>query len=198
MPDHDQTPCGVGSRHMTMFAVVVSVCTAVITVAALLPSLDKRSADPTSAAGPTNSAWTAVGSTGVVDEASLPVYDLAKSVTRIHPDAGNTAELSARYNVTPTEQLVENFGFTMTVVYRDNSPAANIIARLRRYDAFSNTTQTILTFDSNLFPDSDLYQAQAVSGSFAFDFENFAYYVDVELSKLGASGRPELASLQIR
>ena len=198
MPDQDHTQCSVASKHMTILAIVVSVCTAGITVSALLPSVGKGSAYRTSAAGPSSSAWTAVGSTGVVDEASLPAYDLAKSVMRIHPDAGSTAELSARFVVTPTELLVDNVGFTMTVVYRDNSPAANVLARLLRYDTFANTTETILTLDSNLFPDLDVYQTQSVAGSFAFDFENYAYYVDVQLSKLGSAGEPELAALQIR
>ena len=179
-------------------AVVASVCTAALTIAVLVPAMNEHGAAATNTAGPTNSPWTVAGSTGVVDEASLPVYDLAKSVMRIHPDAGNNAEISARYSVTATEQLVDNFGFTMTAVYLDNGSAARIVARLRRYDALNKTTQTILTFDSDLFAASDLYQARAVTGSFAFDFDNYAYYVDVDIIKSGANGTPELAALQIR
>jgi hypothetical protein len=54
-----------------------------------------------------------------------------------------------------------------------------------------------LTIDSNHFGASNLYQNQSVGCGQGFDFSNYAYFVEVALSRTADNASAGIASIQI-
>jgi hypothetical protein len=144
--------------------------------------------------------WTTVGSAGTVDEADTSIVVLDLNNVTIRPALSN-ATLNIRYNIVATEGLFGGDRIGMGVRYTDNGANARVVVRLKEVNLQTGATTLRMTFDSNAFPQAAGAQTQFVntpcsSGSF-FDFTANAYYLDVEITKTGASGTPGLGAISI-
>lgn len=140
-------------------------------------------------------AWTAVGSTGTVDEASLAIHAVnTNNLTFLGASTGN---IVARYNVTNT------FGggitdappwTTLQMSYFDIAATSSVSATLFRLNNCSNVLNVICGVTS-----VDAVAPACVSCNFPAGSINFAtgsYVVEVRLSRTAAA-LPQLFSLRI-
>jgi hypothetical protein len=103
-----------------------------------------------------------------------------------------------RYNVVATDGLFGTDGVELAVWFRDNGPDARVVIRLKRYSLSSGETTTLLTFDSNEFRAHDDFQFRLVSiCPLRFNFFDFAYFLDVQLTKSSTAGSPALGIMQL-
>ena len=140
--------------------------------------------------------WTTVGSAGTVDEADSQrvAFDLGTATLR----PGAVGTLNLRYNVVAVDGLFRADGAELGVRFRDNGAAAQVIVRLKRYNLETGALTTLLTLNSNAFPAQNGFQLRtAVDCSLRFNFFDFAYFMDVELTKDTAAGTPALAIIQL-
>ncbi|HEX7154329.1 MAG TPA: hypothetical protein VF618_22780 [Thermoanaerobaculia bacterium] len=140
--------------------------------------------------------WSAVGSTGVPDEASAGLFDFNLAQFAFRPPA--TGLITARYQVTNT------FGAGITKMppwnvmlmsYADNGPGAAVRARLFRLNVCTRQPQLICEIRSN---DNGSCDKCAIAAfALPIDFANFVYYVEVDLSKAALADFPALYHLAI-
>lgn len=149
------------------------------------------------------SAWTTVGSAGIVNESHFDLVDLSGGgIAQFQAGAPANTSALIRYNVTATSGLFGLLGtpIRMNVRFMDNNASANVIVRLKEYnfDAGLPAT-TIIEFNSNEQASSASLQNgyKMAACGFAFDFANKAYYLEVELNRTAASGNPKLATVQL-
>ena len=149
------------------------------------------------------SAWTTVGSAGIVNEGHFDLVDLSGGGLAQF-QAGAPADTSAliRYNVTATAGLFGALGtpIRMNVRFMDNNGNGNVIVRLKEYNFVAGLpATTIIEFNSNEQASSASLQNghKMAPCGFAFDFANKAYYLEVELIRIAASSNPKLAVVQL-
>jgi hypothetical protein len=112
--------------------------------------------------------------------------------------ADQEGTLNMRYNVVATEGLFGTDGVELAVRFRDNGSAARVVIRLKRYSLERGDTTTLLTFDSNDFRAHDEFQLRIVSECpLRFNFFDFAYFLDVHLTKSSTAGSPALGIIQL-
>ncbi|MBL8169591.1 MAG: hypothetical protein JNJ50_15655 [Acidobacteria bacterium] len=157
--------------------------------------------------------WTAAASTGTPDEASQNLVMFSDSNATIAGSGQTTVVL--RYNVTAVDGLFSgpltptNWP-TMIVRYRDaHANAMQVIVELKEHiiaGPDAGQTNTLITFNSEEFPQLPGYQTQSLGncGNFAgFQFlrPNAArvYYVEARLIRNASSnfGSPGLAGIAI-
>ena len=94
----------------------------------------------------------------------------------------------------------------MNVRYRDMGGNGQIVLRLKRSNLFTGSNTTLLTFDSDLAPQSSGPQVQQVStdpclSTVKFDFKRNAYYIDAQLIQTSPASfavlPPLLAIIQV-
>ena len=163
--------------------------TAVLAVLLTALLLGRRPASPTANAQTLPRPWTAVGSTGVVDESSLSTF--AFGTTEIGFKAGATStKIVARYNVTNTFDNNANPnrpGWT-TLEMGSNAPI-NTIVQARLFEVkVCDQSQTLICTATNR--SSDHPCAKCVLNNWAMDFSNHLYYVEVTLDRTSASNAP--------
>src|SRR5512147_1387851 len=113
----------------------------------------------------TAEAQTWVGSTGAVDPTSLSSYQFDGPAVLIRPSLPD-GQVVIRYNVSPgafenlTEPCCE--GRALVVRFVDNGPGARVLAKLKRYNIFTDTLETLLSFDSNNYPPSAGFQTTPI------------------------------------
>jgi len=140
--------------------------------------------------------WTTIGSAGTVDEADTGLVAFNGAVASVK--AGKTGTVNLRYNVVPVDGLFGGDGLSMAVKFRDNGPAARVVARLKRYDVVAGTTSTLLTVDSDDFdPRSGFQIRESLNCGGQPSFGPNAYFVDVEMTKGAGSGTPGLAAIVV-
>lgn len=157
--------------------------------------------------------WTAAASTGTPDEASQNLVIFTEPMATIAPGAPATVLL--RYNVTAVDGLFsgplhETNWPTMIVRYRDNhSSAAQVIVELKEHiiaGPDAGQTNTLITFNSEEFPQLPGYQTQSLGncGNFAgFQFlrpqSARVYFIEARLIRNGNvnQGAPGLAGIAI-
>lgn len=145
--------------------------------------------------------WTMGGSTGTVDEADLNLVVLTDNTAAIS-SAMTNATGDIRYNVVAVDGVFggERNMKTLTVRFADNGTAAQVIVRLRRVHIFTGVLTTLVELNSNDYPASTVAQTQSQAFNCQepeFDFENYIYYIEVQLIKTGAGGNPLIRSIQI-
>ena len=148
-------------------------------------------------AGPT--AWTVTGSTGTVDEASVPLVVLSGASVTIKDTVTFPATAILRYNVVALEELVSPFScLAMSMRFRDNGAQSRVRLFLRRLEMATGINTLVAALDSNDAPALAGYQVHSVTFfPHTFDFANFAYYVEVRLIRTTLAGKPALQVLQI-
>lgn len=152
--------------------------------------------------------WTSAASTGTVDELDLNKIIYNDSIASFHPAAAGTATI--RYNVVAVEGLFANLTPTswpaLTIRYRDNGANERVVVRLKEYilaGPGAGTTNTLITLDSDLFPQSPAMQTQSLGNCGQFGNFEFAspdiiriYFLEAQISK-DQGGTPRLGGLAI-
>jgi hypothetical protein len=160
--------------------------------------------------------WTAVASTGTIDEA-----DTAKIVLNTDGSAEirstiNSTSGKIRYNVIADPGLEPlhdpnaiRGGLIFSMRVRDNGAGARVVATLRRVTlaGFSfdlpQTTSVVATIDSDLAPPSDGWQTvwaqhgNCCNDVQGLDFLNSGYVVEVQLIKNNSTGTPAIMGVQL-
>ena len=153
--------------------------------------------------------WTAAATTGAVDESSLGTVVFTDALATLTPPAPATGTI--RYSVVAVDGLFGNLTPTswpeLVIRYRDNGQFSRVYARLREHilsGPQAGQTNTLITFDSDLYPISAAFQTRTIGNCGVFPGFRFTdppairvYYVEVELSKSGTAGLPALAGLAI-
>jgi hypothetical protein len=160
--------------------------------------------------------WTAIASTGTIDEADLSKIALnTDGSAEIRPTINSTSA-KIRYNVVAVPGLEPPFdpngingGLIFSMRVRDNGTGARVVATLRRVTlAGFNTesaqsTSVVATIDSDLAPASNDWQtvwaqhANCCSGSDGLRFLDYGYVVEVQLIKNNSTGTPAIMGVQL-
>jgi hypothetical protein len=140
--------------------------------------------------------WTTIGAAGIVDEADQGMEVFRDGWVTMREDM--TGTLNLRYNVTAVEGLFGGEGAELGVRFRDNGAKAQVVVRLLRYSLETGDTTTLLTLDSDDFSARAEFQLRTVVDcGLRFNFFPYAYFMDIELRKTAATGRPVLGIIQL-
>jgi hypothetical protein len=142
--------------------------------------------------------WTAVASTGVVDESAVGIY--AFGTTNLGYNAsGSVAPIVARYNVTNT------FGGGVSDVtpwtalelgFFDNNVGSGVTATLFRVNPCTGAQAIVCTVSSFDSAVSTCNSCGFAAG--AVNFANSLYYVEVKIGRNAAALNPQALTLRIR
>jgi hypothetical protein len=140
-------------------------------------------------------------SCGTPDESSRDRVEFAGSRASIAEAAGN-GSVTLRYAfdlILFDDDSIPLDHATLVLSYRDNGGNARIVARLKGYDTNTATTTTLMTFDSNDYPPSNDFQHRSTNNDApSFDWDSgTAYFIEVMITKSGASGDPELGAVEL-
>lgn len=140
--------------------------------------------------------WTAVGSTGVIDESAAGIY--AFGSTNLTFLGAATGTIVARYNVTNTWGGGNNdappWNF-LQMGYFDSNAATSVRADLFKVDPCSGTQTLLCTINSNDFTAPTCSTCTIPGG---LNFAASVYYVQVTLTRTAATApAPSLFSLRI-
>lgn len=146
--------------------------------------------------------WTAAASAGVVDEGDLDDVSLGSGgLAQLNTGDAPNAQAIIRYNVTATEGLFVTGYPRMRARFVDSGVNSQVIVSLRRVHLTTGASSTLLQIDSNDYAASNAFQTQATGqcdgANFSFDFTNYAYYVEVTLTRTSNNGLAKLQSLQL-
>ncbi|HEX9985221.1 MAG TPA: hypothetical protein VGF69_18330 [Thermoanaerobaculia bacterium] len=139
--------------------------------------------------------WSAVGSTGVIDETSTPLYEFNGPSLNLRPAQVGVAV--ARYQVNNTF----GSGFTkmppwttMLMAYNDNGPGAFVRARLFRVNICTRVPELICEIRSQDNTNCDKCQ---IDPARPIDFNSYVYYIEADLTKNTPQDFPALHHLAI-
>jgi len=150
-------------------------------------------------------AWTAVGSTGSLDAASLSIARLNDTGSIAIQPSVHSGVVKVRYNVTAVDGIHNPFTGDDTVCLwasvRANSSAARVRIRLTQVPWAPNPNLVLGEIDSGAgFNDTDYHVMQncaihvpGISGGIpSFGFFLRAYFIQAELMKTAPDGNPGL------
>ena len=141
-------------------------------------------------------AWTAVGSTGSIDEASLGIY--AVGTTNLLHQAGAVGTVVSRFNVTNT------YGggitdappwTTLELTYFDIDPASTVTATLFRVNRCSNVSSVVCGVTSVDSTNVTCVTCTFPAGTINFGSNN--YVVEVRVSRTATNTSAQLFGLRI-
>lgn len=141
--------------------------------------------------------WTAVASTGTMDESAAGIYAFGSTNLGYNIPAGSLAPIVARYNVTNTlgGGVSDVPPWTrLELGYFDSSPMSQVRADLFRVDRCTGNQVLICTVTSVDFTAPTCGQCSITAG---FNFANFLYYVQVTLTRTTAGVSPQAYTLRI-
>jgi hypothetical protein len=140
--------------------------------------------------------WTAVASTGVVDESAAGIYAFG-STNLGYNAAGSVAPIIARYNVTNTfgGGVSDTPPWTrLELGYFDSSAMSSVRADLFRVNPCTGTQVLICSVTSVDATAPTCLQCGITAG---FNFANFLYYVQVTVSRTSNAVSPQAFTLRI-
>jgi hypothetical protein len=147
------------------------------------------------------SPWTTVGSDGTPDEATAAHVQYSGSYALLSAAAPIPTTVFMRYNVVAVDGLlVGGDGYLLKVRFADAGSHARVYIRLMEYSLTTGASSVRMVFDSNSYPSSGVTQVRSVPAcwpSWAFDFNNKAYYFEAQLIKSAAGSSPILAGISI-
>lgn len=141
--------------------------------------------------------WTAVGSTGAVDESSLNLYAFGNADIGFRPGAPGSV-ITARYNVTNTFDNNANPNRPgWTILEMGSNAPVNTIIEARLFQIQSCTQQPVLICTArNRSMDSPC--ARCTFPAVAVDFTSNLYYVEVTLTRpAGSALMPRMFTLRL-
>ncbi|HEX2643853.1 MAG TPA: hypothetical protein VHU81_12745 [Thermoanaerobaculia bacterium] len=138
--------------------------------------------------------WTAVGSTGTVDESASGFYGFG--ATSAGYRAGSTALTSAvfRYNVTNTSGQEIAPWNEFELGYFDNGATGQVLAQFFQVNPCTGARTLICSITSQDSPTANC--ARCTFGT-AIDFSKFLYYVEVTVSRSNSAALPTANTLRI-
>lgn len=139
--------------------------------------------------------WTAVGSTGTVDESNLGQVGFYQGVAF----NGGYGTATIRYNVTATDDLFGGATTRFAMRYLDAGACTRVEACLFQYNLNTGANTLLTTINSDSFPQSGAFQTRFIDNGAlpAFDFNNNAYYVEVYLIDNCGSGNARIGLLRL-
>lgn len=139
--------------------------------------------------------WTAVGSTGTVDESNLGQVGFYQGVAF----NGGYGTATLRYNVTATDDLFGGGSTRFVVRYLDPGACTRVEACLFRYNFNTGANTLLMTLNSDSFAQSSAFQTRFIDNATlpAFDFDNNGYYVEVYLIDNCGSGNARVGLLRL-
>jgi hypothetical protein len=159
--------------------------------------------------------WTAVASTGTIDEADLSKISLNSDGSAEIRSTINSTSAFIRYNVSadpglmPAPPNVDEGGLIFSMRYRDNGAGARVLAKLKRItlagwnSATPQAATVIATIDSDLAPAADGWQTlwaqhgTCCRSNEGLTFLDYGYVVEVNLIKNDATGTPGIMGVQL-
>jgi|SRR6185369_3399737 len=139
--------------------------------------------------------WTAVASTGVVDESAVGIYSFGSTNLAYLGGSAAVTPIVARYNVTKTWSASDTPPWTtLELGYFDNGPTGAVRADLFQVDRCTGKQTLLCSFTS-----VDFTTSTCGSCTFATPI-NFAvslYYVQVTLSRTSPNALPQAFTLRI-
>jgi len=143
--------------------------------------------------------WTSIGAVGTVDEGEIT---FTGPIAYLESDSA-----VVRYNVVSVEGLFANAGAMPTRTFlrarfRDNGDNNRVVVRLKSLGltgASAGDITTLMTLDSDDYAGSSSFQTRSIwcDGGFSFDFANYAYFVEVTMSRTSLPITAGLAGIQV-
>jgi len=162
-----------------------------LTLAALLLSL--LGALPATAA---KGIWTAVASTGVVDESAAGFYSFGSTNLGYTPGTTIVSPIVARYDVTKTWFAGDMAPWTtLELGYFNNSVMSSVQATLFQVDRCTGVQAVVCTVTSNVSTTSTCGTCNFAAGT--VNFATNLYYVQVTLSRATNTVVPQALTLRI-
>jgi hypothetical protein len=141
-------------------------------------------------------AWTAVGSTGSIDEASLGIY--AVGTTNLLHQTGAVGTVVSRFNVTNTYGggITDTPPWTtLELTYFDIDPASTVSATLFRVNRCSNVSSVVCGVTSVDSTNVTCVTCTFPAGTINFGANN--YVVEVRVSRTATNTSAQLFGLRI-
>ncbi len=139
--------------------------------------------------------WTAVGSTGTVDESNIGQVGFYQGVAF----NGGYGVATIRYNVTATDDLFGGANTRFAVRYLDAGACTRVEACLFQYNLNTGANTLLMTLNSDSFPQSGAFQTRFIDSPSlpAFNFNDNGYYVEVYLIDNCGSGNARIGLLRL-
>jgi len=139
--------------------------------------------------------WTAVASTGVVDESATGIYSFGSTNLGYLGGSGSVAPIVARYNVTKTLSSSDTPPWTtLELGYFDNGTTGAVRADLFQVDRCTGAQTLLCSFTSIDFTTSTCGHCTFPA---TVNFVNNLYYVQVTLSRTSPNALPQAFTLRI-
>lgn len=138
--------------------------------------------------------WSAVGTTAVIDETSVPLYEL--NPPYIHFSAGSVGVIYAYFNVTDTSGAgtgVTTWN-TLQISYFDNAAPSQVSATLYQLDKCNGTVTPLCQV---IGPDVTANTCKECTFSNVIDFNRYDYWVTAVLYRSSSALDPKLFGVRI-
>ena len=149
------------------------------------------------AQGATVAYWTTTGSGGATEDEANPARPVYTNNTA-SVNFGPNGNFILRYNITAVDGLFNGPSGSLIVRYRDTGDA-RVVVQLRRANITAGGNELIATFDSDLQPNPPAFvTAPPVLFVHTFDFNQYAYWLEVTMTKNSDASLPSFALAQIK
>jgi hypothetical protein len=139
--------------------------------------------------------WTAVASTGVVDESAVGIYSFGSTNLTYLGGSASVAPIVARYDVTNTWAASDTPPWTVLEMgYFDSSPSSQVQADLYQVDRCTGAQKLLCSVIST---DSTVSTCGHCTLGAPVNFGTNLYYVQVTLSRTVPSVVPQALTLRI-
>ncbi len=139
--------------------------------------------------------WTTVGATGTINNDDLNLYEIGPSTGLLTFAPNATGVFTVKYNVVP----INGFNASLfRIRFRDNGAAARVVAQLKRYNLSTGVTSTVVSYDSDIHAaPQNSWQTDVVCFGHNFDVNQYAYFINAELTRSSSTGNTGLGAIQI-
>lgn len=136
--------------------------------------------------------WTAVGTTAVIEDSSVPLYDL--SPPYLHFKTNAVGVIYAYFNVTDTSATTAPIWNTLEISSFDNALQSQVSATLYRLDKCNGTVQALCTVTS---VDNAANVCHRCNFNQAIDFTLYEYWVTAVLYRSNPNLDPKLFAVRV-
>lgn len=138
--------------------------------------------------------WTAVGTTVVIEDSSVPLYDLNPPYLHFKPNA--VGVIYGYFNVTDTsgDGTGKTTWNTLQISYFDNSIQSQVSATLYQLDKCDGTVKTLCTVTS---VDNAANVCRECTFTDSIDFNRYHYWVTAVLYRSSPNIDPKLFAVRV-